>query len=162
MWKRYSSRFQPGEGPSRGLLCDYEPSDGNFWGTSWRSRCLFRPERETQRWWLPTLTSIIHETRRWTKEPPHIVCLVSPSTCELQMRPFSDAIHCLHCPVSASRDIYTYLHMYLSTISVCIYTSNGIDIAHRHKWIKMLTIDLIIYCEIFIVAEINKLINKYR
>ena len=22
------SRFQPGEGPSRGLLCDYEPSDG--------------------------------------------------------------------------------------------------------------------------------------
>ena len=23
-----SSRFQPGEGPSRGLLRDYEPSDG--------------------------------------------------------------------------------------------------------------------------------------
>ena len=25
-----SSRFQPGEGPSRGLLRDYEPSDGTF------------------------------------------------------------------------------------------------------------------------------------
>ena len=23
-----SRRFQPGEGPSRGFLCDYEPSDG--------------------------------------------------------------------------------------------------------------------------------------
>ena len=29
-----SSRFQPGEGPSRGLLIDYEPSDGTFWSTS--------------------------------------------------------------------------------------------------------------------------------
>ena len=29
-----SSRFQPGEGPSRGLLRDYKPSDGTFWGTS--------------------------------------------------------------------------------------------------------------------------------
>ena len=29
-----SSRFQPGEGPSRGLLRDYEPSDGTFWSTS--------------------------------------------------------------------------------------------------------------------------------
>ena len=29
-----SSRFQPGEGPSRGLLCDFEPSDGTFWSTS--------------------------------------------------------------------------------------------------------------------------------
>ena len=29
-----SSRFQPGEGPSRGLLRDYEPSDGPFWSTS--------------------------------------------------------------------------------------------------------------------------------
>ena len=26
--------FQLGEGPSRGLLRDYEPSDGTFWGTS--------------------------------------------------------------------------------------------------------------------------------
>ena len=26
--------FQPGEGPSRGLLRDYEPSDGPFWSTS--------------------------------------------------------------------------------------------------------------------------------
>ena len=25
-----SSRFQPGEGPSRGLLREYEPSDGPF------------------------------------------------------------------------------------------------------------------------------------
>ena len=25
-----SSHFQPGEGPSRGLLCDYEPSDRPF------------------------------------------------------------------------------------------------------------------------------------
>ena len=25
-----SRRFQLGEGPSRGLLCDYEPSDGPF------------------------------------------------------------------------------------------------------------------------------------
>ena len=61
----------------------------------------------------------------------HIVCLVSPSTCELQMRPFSAAIHCLHCPVSASRDIYVSTHVRIYTISVCIYTSNGIDIAHR-------------------------------
>ena len=29
-----SSRFQPGEGPSRGLLRDYEPSDGLFWSTN--------------------------------------------------------------------------------------------------------------------------------
>ena len=29
-----SSRFQPGEGPSRGLLRDYEPSDGTFWSTN--------------------------------------------------------------------------------------------------------------------------------
>ena len=29
-----SSRFQPGEGPSGGLLRDYEPSDGTFWSTS--------------------------------------------------------------------------------------------------------------------------------
>ena len=29
-----SSRFQPGEGPSRGLLRDYEPSDGTFRGTT--------------------------------------------------------------------------------------------------------------------------------
>ena len=29
-----SSRFQPGEGPSRGLLRDYEPSDGTFWSTT--------------------------------------------------------------------------------------------------------------------------------
>ena len=29
-----SSRFQPGEGPSRGLLRDYEPSDGTFSSTS--------------------------------------------------------------------------------------------------------------------------------
>ena len=29
-----SSRFQPGEGPSRGLLSDYEPFDGTFWSTS--------------------------------------------------------------------------------------------------------------------------------
>ena len=29
-----SSCFQPGEGPSRGLLCDYEPSDGTFWSTT--------------------------------------------------------------------------------------------------------------------------------
>ena len=28
-----SSRFQPGEGPSRGLLRDYEPSDGTFSST---------------------------------------------------------------------------------------------------------------------------------
>ena len=28
-----SSRCQPGEGPSRGLLHDYEPSDGPFWST---------------------------------------------------------------------------------------------------------------------------------
>ena len=28
--QRGSSRFQPGEGPSRGLLRDYEPSDGTF------------------------------------------------------------------------------------------------------------------------------------
>ena len=28
------SRFQPGEGPSRGLLRDYEPSDGTFSSTS--------------------------------------------------------------------------------------------------------------------------------
>ena len=27
----YGSRFQPGEGPSRGLLRDYKPSDGTFW-----------------------------------------------------------------------------------------------------------------------------------
>ena len=26
--------FQPGEDPSRGLLRDYEPSDGAFWSTS--------------------------------------------------------------------------------------------------------------------------------
>ena len=26
--------FQPGEGPSRGLPCDYEPSDGPFWSTT--------------------------------------------------------------------------------------------------------------------------------
>ena len=26
--------FQPGEGPSRGLLCDNEPSDGTFWSTT--------------------------------------------------------------------------------------------------------------------------------
>ena len=25
-----AKRFQPGEGPGRGLLCDYEPSDGPF------------------------------------------------------------------------------------------------------------------------------------
>ena len=29
-----NGRFQPGEGPSRGLLRDYEPSDGTFWSTS--------------------------------------------------------------------------------------------------------------------------------
>ena len=29
-----SSRFQPGEGPSRGLLRDYEPSDGPFLSTN--------------------------------------------------------------------------------------------------------------------------------
>ena len=29
-----SSRFQPGEGPSRGLLRDYEPSDGTFWSSN--------------------------------------------------------------------------------------------------------------------------------
>ena len=29
-----SSRFQPGEGPSRGLLRDYEPSDGTVSSTS--------------------------------------------------------------------------------------------------------------------------------
>ena len=28
-----SSPFQPGEGPSRGLLRDYEPSDGTFSST---------------------------------------------------------------------------------------------------------------------------------
>ena len=28
------SRFQPGEGPSRGPLRDYEPSDGFFWSTT--------------------------------------------------------------------------------------------------------------------------------
>ena len=28
------SRFQPGEGPSRGLLRDYEPSDGTFSSTT--------------------------------------------------------------------------------------------------------------------------------
>ena len=28
------SRFQPGEGPSRGLLRDYEPSDGTFSSTN--------------------------------------------------------------------------------------------------------------------------------
>ena len=28
--ERGSSHFQPGEGPSRGLLRDYEPSDGPF------------------------------------------------------------------------------------------------------------------------------------
>ena len=32
-----SSRFQPGEGPSRGLLRDYEPSDGTFWSTTCNS-----------------------------------------------------------------------------------------------------------------------------
>ena len=30
----FSSRFQPGEGPSSGLLCDYEPSDGPFSSSS--------------------------------------------------------------------------------------------------------------------------------
>ena len=34
MWKRYSRGFQPGEGPSRGLLRDYEPSDGTFSSTN--------------------------------------------------------------------------------------------------------------------------------
>ena len=29
-----SSRIQPGEGPSRGLLRDYEPSDGTFSSTT--------------------------------------------------------------------------------------------------------------------------------
>ena len=34
LWgQRGSSRFQPGEGPSRGLLRDYEPSDGPFSST---------------------------------------------------------------------------------------------------------------------------------
>ena len=33
MWSG-SSRFQSGEGPSRGLLGDYEPSDGTFWSTT--------------------------------------------------------------------------------------------------------------------------------
>ena len=32
--KKFSSRFQPGEGPSRGLLRDYEPSDGTFSSTT--------------------------------------------------------------------------------------------------------------------------------
>ena len=36
MWKSESgsSRFQPGEGFSRGLLRDYEHSDGPFWSTT--------------------------------------------------------------------------------------------------------------------------------
>ena len=29
-----SGRFKPGEGPSRGLLRDYEPSDATFWSTN--------------------------------------------------------------------------------------------------------------------------------
>ena len=33
-----SSRFQPGEGPSRGLLRAYEPSDGTFLSTT-ADRC---------------------------------------------------------------------------------------------------------------------------
>ena len=32
--RQYANRFQPGEGPSRGLLRDYEPSDGTFSSTS--------------------------------------------------------------------------------------------------------------------------------
>ena len=32
--KAVVSRFQLGEGPSRGLLRDYEPSDGSFWSTT--------------------------------------------------------------------------------------------------------------------------------
>ena len=32
--RNYHKGFQPGEGPSRGLLRDYEPSDGTFSSTS--------------------------------------------------------------------------------------------------------------------------------
>ena len=32
-----SSRFQPGEGPSRGLLCDYKPSEGPSEGPSFQA-----------------------------------------------------------------------------------------------------------------------------
>ena len=42
-WKKVSRRNpEPGEGPSTGLLRDYEPSDGTFWSTSGYSpwQCL--------------------------------------------------------------------------------------------------------------------------
>ena len=38
-----SSCFQPGEGPSRGLLRDYEPSDGTFSSTSHHHHHHHRP-----------------------------------------------------------------------------------------------------------------------
>ena len=38
-----SSRFQPGEGPSRGLPRDYEPSDGTFWSTKYYTNTNLHP-----------------------------------------------------------------------------------------------------------------------
>ena len=48
-----SSRFQPGEGPSRGLLRDYEPSDGPFWSTS-----SYRHWRHWDMWPLQPVTPL--------------------------------------------------------------------------------------------------------
>ena len=47
-----SSRFQPGEGPSRGLLRDYEPSD-NGAGRHGGQQCHYAP----------------HPSLRWTRGP---------------------------------------------------------------------------------------------
>ena len=53
-----SSRFQPGEGPSRGLLRDYEPSDGTFSSTSEEAVVTWRPSWRQSAVWA-----------RWTQWP---------------------------------------------------------------------------------------------
>ena len=57
MRDRGSSRFQPGEGPSRGLLRDCEPSDGTFSSTSVQV-AVYR--------WLCTGVQVYN---RWPPEP---------------------------------------------------------------------------------------------
>ena len=44
MWKRYSGHFRPGEGSIRGLLRDYEPSEGPFSSSS-------HHDHQTWCWW---------------------------------------------------------------------------------------------------------------
>ena len=58
-----SRRFQPGEGPSRGLLRDYEPSDGTFSSTSRLCR-----EMEINGLKCTGLCSLLWEFLSWRRE----------------------------------------------------------------------------------------------